>query len=194
MPAIVSDGAERRRPAGGLVRRALAGAALAALVSGCSLQGVVGAEPITYASAISTAEQHLSDARELVPSTSVDRAETLVTDLDRDAHRLTCSESTSLYSNAVNVWLVPGADSAAIVADVRDALVSSGWTRSESVEEEITGDQDGDGLFQQLLTGQDRYELTLSRWSSGDVEEGLQIVVRSPCVANPADKPDTRGK
>ncbi len=194
MAAIVSKGVERRRPAGGLVRRALASAALAALVSGCSLQGVVGAEPITYASAISTAEQHLADARELVPPSSVERAEALVTDLDRDAHRLTCSESTSLYVNAVNVWLVPGADSAAIVADVRDALVSSGWTRSESVEEELTGDQDRDGLFQQLLTGQDRYELTLSRWSSGVAEEGLQIAVRSPCVANPTDKPDTWGK
>ena len=62
------------------------------------------------------------------------------------------------------------------------------------MEEDLTGAQDQDGLFQQLLSDADGYELTLSRWSTGDTEEGLQIVVRSPCVANPADKPDTWGK
>ena len=176
------------------VRGALAGSALAVLITGCSQLGFPGSEPVDYASALSTAEQHLSDARDVVPSSLVERDETLVTDLDRDAHRLTCSSSTSLFTNAVNVWLVPGADSAAVVAELRDSLASSGWTRSESVEEDLTGVQDQEGLFQQLLSDADGYELTLSRWSTSDTEQGLQIVVRSPCVANPADKPDTWGK
>lgn len=174
--------------------RVLCAAALVLALTSCSTEGSLMSHTRDYSSAIATAEQHLSDVRSRVPAGLVERDETIVTDLDRDAHRLTCSETMSLYTNAINVWLTAEGDSAGQVEALRDSLMAEGWTRTDSIEEELTGEQDRDGIYQQLLANPEGYEITLSRWSTPQAGEGLQIDVRSPCVPNPSDKPDYWGK
>lgn len=178
----------------GKVSYKVCGAAIVLALASCSIEGGVASETRDYSTAISMTEMHLAEIRSRVPQDLVERDETVVTDLDRDAHRLTCSGTTSLYANRVNVWLTLEADSVALVDELRDGLVSEGWVRSDSVEEQLDGEQDPRGLYQQLLESSFGFDVTLSRWATADEGEGIQIAVRSPCVPNPPDKPDYWGK
>ena len=178
----------------GKVIHTVFGAAIVLALTSCSTEGGVSSETRYYSTAISMTEMHLAEIRSRIPEELVERDEMVVNDLDRDSHRLTCSETTSLYSNAVNVWLTLEGDSVALVDELRDGLVSEGWVRSDSVEEQLDGEQDPRGLYQQLLESPSGFDVTLSRWATADEGEGIQIAVRSPCVPNPPDKPDYWGK
>lgn len=146
-----------------------------------------------YDWAIAQSNAHLADMQGHATDAEIDRVEIVNADLDEDHHRKTCSDTTSQFTNAVNIWLTAGSDPVAIIDRVRDALLAEGWTRSPSVEELESGTQDPEGRYTQNLDSPERFLAQLSKWED-DGTSGISFSIISPCVANPSDKPDTWGR
>ena len=182
--------------------RLLALAVLAAALGGCSAQGPAGSgsgstdSPGTaadYQVIVDSSEALLADALSQVAPEQILRSDIRVTDLETSQHRMLCGDTTSQYTNRVNLYLTPQTDEIAIIDAVRDRYVSEGWTRDLLGDGEADAAPDPEGAYIETLGSPDDYGLTLSRGEDTDGTTILQVIVYSPCIANPEDKPATWG-
>lgn len=148
-----------------------------------------------YLRVVDASEAVLDDAIARLPDGIIERRESVVDDLDDDAHRLSCSATTSQYVNSVNLWLIEGADLVTIIDDVRAELEREGWSRSPSGDEQDGEVQAPTGNDRQSFKTPDGFGLSISKADDEDDAPTLmQFSVFSPCIANPADVPSTWGR
>ena len=153
-----------------------------------------GATAADYQVVVDASEKVLSDARAYIPEAAIVTADPLVKDLETDRHRMSCSDSTSQYTNRVNYFLAEGTDEIAIIDEIRAKYVADGWQRGDSVAEQTGKEQDPTGLYPQSLLSPDNYGLDVSRGDDGQGGTIIQMSVYSPCIGNPTDKPDSWGR
>jgi len=172
---------------------ALAGA-LAIAFSGCA--AAPAGTAADYQVAVDAAEVILADAISFVPADGIIRSEVRVTDLETSQHRMQCGDTTSQYSNRVNLYLTAQTDEVQIIDAAGLRYVAAGWTETDLGED---GDGDDDeyhdpnGTYIRTLGSPEGYGLTISRGEDTDGVTILQYIVYAPCVANPADKPNNWG-
>jgi hypothetical protein len=147
----------------------------------------------SYEEAITETNALIDDLQRHVPAAAVDRSELVVTDLDKDHHRMDCTDTTSQYKNFANIWLNAGSDPVSYIDAMREALYEADWNRVDSVEEMETGTQGTEGSYTQIMVSPDGFTAMLSKWKDGE-QDGVQAHVMSPCVANPVGKHDTWGR
>jgi hypothetical protein len=153
-----------------------------------------GATSADYQVVVDASEQVLADARAFLPEAAIVKADASVQDLETDRHRMSCSETTSQYTNRINYYLAEGTDEIAIIDEIRDKYIADGWQRGDSVAEQMGKEQDPEGLYPQSLRSTEDYGLDLSRGDDGQGGTILQMSVYSPCIGNPTDKPNSWGK
>jgi hypothetical protein len=180
---------------------ALAAVALTLALTSCTGDIVNSSEQpqsdstaVDYQSAVDASEKVISEAREFIPESAIVKADPSVKDLETDFHRLSCSDTTSQYTNVVNYYLAAGTDEVAIIDDIRTTYVAAGWERADSLEEELGEEEDPTGSYDQILRSPNDYGLTVSRGDDGNGGTILQMTVFSPCVDNPTDKPARWGR
>jgi hypothetical protein len=147
-----------------------------------------------YRAMVDDAEEVLAAAGEFISEPAIIKIEPTVTDLENDFHRMSCSDTTSQYTNVVNYYLADGTDEIAIIDNIRDVYVGEGWERADSLEEELGEDEDPEGSYDQILRSPDDFGLTVSRGDDGQGGTILQMTVFSPCIGNPTDKPASWGR
>lgn len=147
-----------------------------------------------YYTAIAESDRLMQEVSSWVARDAIEREEDVVTDLDTDHHRMTCSDTTSFYTNQRNMWLTPEVDPVAIVDHLRDELVAQGYARHDSVDELQGNDQDPADGYSQIMQSPNGYLVTVSKWPDDAGIPGVSVEVMSPCVADPADKPDRWGR
>jgi peroxiredoxin len=148
-----------------------------------------------YLVLVDAAEQVVADAAEqFVPESVIVTVEPTAVDLETDRHRMSCSDTTSQYTNTVRYYLVDGIDEIAIIDEIRDTYVAEGWERADSLEESMGEEQDPEGTYAQTLRSPENYGLSVSRGDDGAGGTILQMTVYSPCIGNPSDKASGWGK
>jgi hypothetical protein len=152
------------------------------------------ATSIDYDTAVDASETVIAEARAFIPEAAIVKVDPSVKDLDTDFHRLSCSDTTSQYTNVVNYYLAEGTDEVAIIDEIRDTYVAAGWERADSLEEDLGEEEDPTGSYDQILRSPEKYGLTVSRGEDANGGTILQMTVFSPCVDNPTDKPARWGR
>jgi len=147
-----------------------------------------------YQLIVDASEDVIADARVFIPESAIVKVEPTVTDLETDRHRMSCSDTTSQYTNIVRYFLVEGTDEVAIIEDIRDTYVAEGWERADSLEESLGEEQLPTGTYVQTLRSPEKFGLSVSRGDDGAGGTILQMTVYSPCIGNPTDKPAGWGK
>jgi hypothetical protein len=147
-----------------------------------------------YQVVVDASEDVIAEARKFVPESAIVKAEPSVTDLETDRHRMSCSDTTSQYTNIVRYYLADGTDEIAIIDEIRETYVADGWTRASSLEEDLGEEQDPTSTYVQTLRSPEKYGLSVSRGDDGQGGTILQMTVYSPCIGNPTDKPTGWGK
>ncbi|PRY69201.1 hypothetical protein B0I08_103409 [Glaciihabitans tibetensis] len=154
-----------------------------------------GATSEDYQVVVDAAEQVVADAaEEFVPESVIVKVEPTVVDLETDRHRMSCSDTTSQYTNIVRYYLVDGTDEIALIDDIRETYVAEGWDRASSLEEDLGEEQDPESTYVQTLRSPEDFGLSVSRGDDGNGGTTLKMTVYSPCIGNPTDKPSGWGK
>jgi len=154
----------------------------------------VDATSADYQLLVDESENVITAAKKFIPEGAILSEDPSVTDLETDRHRLSCSDTTSQYTNRVNIALATGIDEIAIIDEMRDSYLGEGWERGDSVSEQMGEGEDPTGRYTQSMRNPDGYGLSISRGSTVDGGTNLQLVVYSPCIGNPTDKPNRWGK
>jgi hypothetical protein len=180
---------------------ALAAAALTIALTSCTGDIVnppqlpqTDATSTDYQVVVDASEEVIAEARKFIPESAIVKAEPSVTDLETDRHRMSCSDTTSQYTNIVRYYLAEGTDEIAIIDDIRETYVADGWQRASSLEEDLGEEQDPTSTYVQTLRSPEKYGLSVSRGDDGNGGTILQMTVYSPCIGNPTDKPAGWGK
>jgi hypothetical protein len=154
-----------------------------------------GATSEDYLKVVDAAEQLVADtAEQFVPESVIVKVEPTAVDLETDRHRMSCSDTTSQYTNIVRYYLVDGTDEIAIIDEIRETYVAEGWERADSLEESLGEQQDPESTYVQTLRSPENYGLSVSRGDDGAGGTILQMTVYSPCIGNPTDKATGWGK
>lgn len=138
-----------------------------------------------YYIAVQSSDRLLADARESIEESAVVRDEFVITDLDTDRHRYSCSDTTSRYVNSLRVWLTDIEAGRDAIDRESARLRAGGWA-------EVNGD--GGGGERQMYMGPAGFSLAMTVWTDADGAAGMTFTVDSVCVPNPEDKPATWGK
>ncbi len=147
-----------------------------------------------YQLIVDASEDVIADARVFIPESVIAKVEPTVTDLETDRHRMSCSDTTSQYTNIVRYYLTGGTDEVAIIDDIRETYVAEGWERADSLEESLGEEQDATSTYAQTLRSPDNFGLSVARGDDGMGGAVVKMTVYSPCIGNPTDKPAGWGK
>jgi hypothetical protein len=61
--------------------------------------------------------------------------------------------------------------------------------RGESLAEQMGEEQDPDGTYSQIFQNPEGFVIDVSRDDDGQGETLIHMIVYSPCIGNPSDKP-----
>jgi len=148
-----------------------------------------------YQVVVDAAEQVVADtASEFIPESVIVKVEPTAVDLETDRHRMSCSDTTSQYTNIVRYYLQDGTDEIALIDEIRETYVAEGWERADSLEESLGEEQAPEGTYVQTLRSPQNYGLSVGRGDDGVGGTILTMTVYSPCIGNPTDKPAGWGK
>lgn len=138
-----------------------------------------------YFDAAESSDRLLVEARESIESSAIVRDEFVITDLETDRHRYSCSETTSRYVNSLQVWLTDIEAGREAIERESERLLAGGWVevKTDGVEGE-----------RRMYMGPSGFSLGMTVWTDVDGAAGLTFTVDSVCVPNPNDRPSTWGK
>lgn len=144
-----------------------------------------GGTAADYVAVAEASDRLLADAREAIDESAIVREERVITDLETDRHRYSCSETTSRYVNSLQVWLTD-------IEAARNAVSLEALRLAESDWVEVSGD---DRLSEsRFFMGPAGFSLRMSVWTDRAGDSGVTFTVDSVCVPNPSDRPSTWGK